>query len=135
MSTIYVIFQSATDDHIRSSDCTTRWPDTILCSIPLSGLYDDYDSTSCDQKITNLMIMTGDETEIRDWISENEGKVFESNEEEMNLIGQSISPEGSTIVIIDNEDGTIYEKTYTASEFTITDGQTWTLTNTEDITS
>lgn len=125
MSTIYVKFQSDSDT-VLSNNCTTRWSNLILCNIPISGIHED--------KYTNLMVMTGDEELIRGWISENSTKVVELSEEEGNTIGQEISPEGTTIIIEDYENGKIFRKTYTAGEFTITNGQIWTLTDTEDIT-
>lgn len=125
MATIYVKFTSSSDKVI-SSDCTTRWNDSIKCSIPMSKIYGD--------KYTNLMIMTGDPEEINDWITENSDKVVELTEAEINAIGKDMVPEGTTNVIIEEDGGKLYEKTYTAGEFTITGGQEWTLTNNVDIT-
>lgn len=119
MSTLYVIFQSH-DDQIQSDDCTTRWSDSIQCSIPISGLYEG--------KSTNIMVMTGDENDIRNWILENVGKVVESTIEECESIGQTISPEGSTYSVEEYDGGSLISKTYTAGPFTIENGQTWTLT-------
>ena len=84
--TIYVLYQSSSDT-VQPSDCTTRWSDNIHCNIPLSGIYDN--------KYTNLMIMEGDPEEIRTWISENSGKVTEKTLEAINLVGQTIVPEGT----------------------------------------
>ena len=127
MATIYVKFQAQdTDGLVHSTDCTTRWPDSVSCSIPMSGVY--------GEKYTNLMKMTGDEIEIRNWISTNSGKVIELTEEECNTIGQEMIPEGTTSVIDESEGDKIYRRTYTASEFSIITGQTWTLTESLDIT-
>jgi len=87
-----------------------------------------------ETKYTNLMIMTGDEEVIRDWIAYNLTKVIEISEEEGNVIGQAMVPEGTTQVIQEADGGRLFEKTYTAGEFTLAGGQTWELTNSEDIT-
>jgi len=124
MSTIYVQFTSSSDT-VLSKDCTTRWADSIGCHIPMCGQY--------TEKYTNLMVMTGDEQEIQDWLSENIGKVVEITEEEGDAIGQLICPEGTTTVIREHEGDGVYEKTYTAGLFTMSEGQTWTLTDSVEI--
>ena len=113
MSIIYVKFQSK-NDVIQSSDCTTRWPNEICCNIPMSGIYEG--------KYTNLMIMTGDETIIDKWLADNVGKVVKITEEEGDIIGQTIVPEG-TKNIQETIDGKI---TLVAGLFTMAGGQTWT---------
>lgn len=113
MSTIYVKFQS-NNELVQSDDCTTRWSDNISCNIPMSGIYEG--------RYTNLMIMTGDETEINNWLSENIGKVIEITEKDGNLIGQAIVPEGTTSVQTIED----VEVTFVAGLFTIAGGQTWT---------
>lgn len=114
MATVYVKFQSD-NDVVLSDDCTTRWPDEIGCSIPMSGLYDD--------KYTNLMIMTGDEAVIDEWLAENIGKVVEITEEDGDAIGQVMVPEGTTSTQ-QTADGEI---TLVAGLFTIAGGQTWSI--------
>lgn len=113
-------------DTVLSENCTTRWPDTVGCHIPMSGKY--------TEKYTNLMIMTGNEQEIQDWLSENSTKVVEINEAEGDQIGQTMMPEGTTTITEEYEDNKLLQKTYTAGEFTIAGGQEWTLTDTLDIT-
>lgn len=119
MSTLYVRFMSDSDT-VLSENCTTRWPDTVGCHIPMSGQFTG--------KYTNLMVMTGDEQEIQDWLLENVGKVIEVAEEEATLIGQTMVPEGTTSEINELVGDTMYIKTYTAGVFTITEGQEWTET-------
>jgi hypothetical protein len=117
MSTIYVKFKSD-NELVQSDDCTTRWPDSVSCSITMSGIY--------NEQYTNLMIMGGDETEINNWIDSNSGKVEIISEEEGNIIGQTISPEG-TIGTQLTPDG---EVSVVAGLFTMSDGQTWSIVET-----
>jgi len=126
MATVYIKFSSSSEQ-VHSDDCTTRWDDDIRCSIPMSGLY--------EEKYTNLMKIIGDEEKIDEWVAENNGKVEELSETEINVIGQSMVPEGTIRTIEEiGDDNRLYRMTYTAGEFTMSDGQDWTLTNQEDIT-
>lgn len=113
MSIIYAKFQSE-NDKVLSKDCTTRWSDNIKCNIPMSGIYEN--------KYTNLMILDGDEQLINSWLADNVGKVVEITEEDGDIIGQTMVPEGTTTVQ-QNVDG---EVTLVAGLFTIAGGQTWT---------
>jgi len=113
MATVYVKFQSD-NDVVQSDDCTTRWPNEISCNIPMSGIY--------EEKYTNLMIMTGDEAIIDEWLADNVGKVVEMTEEEGDTIGQTMVPEGTTSVQ-ETIDGEII---LVAGLFTMAGGQTWT---------
>ena len=124
MATIYVKFQSSSNT-VHSHDCTTRWPDEVGCSIPMSGLY--------KSKYTNLMKMTGLTTVITSWISENPGKVVKITESQANIIGQTISPEGTERMVREEEDGVLCENTYTAGLFTMADGQSWELTDSVEV--
>jgi len=110
---------------VLSENCTTRWPDTVGCHIPMSGQY--------TEKYTNLMIMTGNEQEIQDWLSENVGKVVELTEEEATGIGQTMVPEGTTIEVDELIGDTLYRITYTADEFTMENGQNWTETDSVEL--
>jgi len=111
--TKYVRFQS-NNELVLSHDCTTRWSDSVGCNIPMSGIYNG--------QYTNLMIMTGDESIIDAWLADNAGKVVEITEEEGNLIGQAIVPEG-TIVTSLFDGGEI---SLVAGVFTMSGGQSWT---------
>jgi hypothetical protein len=92
----------------------------------MSGIYQN--------KYTNLMIMIGDEIEIDSWVLENQNKVVELSESECNAIGQEMSPEGMVNIVMEEEDCKIFEKTFTAGLFTMTEGQIWILTNNVEIT-
>lgn len=125
MANVFVKFTSSSAT-VNSGDCTTRWDDDIECSIPMSGLH--------ESKYTNLMKMVGDADKIAAWLEKNKGKVEELTEAQINIIGQTMVPENTIRIIEEDEEDKVYRKTYIAGEFTMTSGQTWTLTDQEDIT-
>jgi hypothetical protein len=109
MAIKYVSF-SCEGSPIDSSKCTTRWDDSIKCSIPISGVYEDV--------FYNLMIMEGDEGLINQWVNGNSGKVQVISKEQANQLGQAIVPPGTERV----EDMRIGEGepvTYVATEFDV----------------
>lgn len=64
--------------------CTTRWPETISCLIPIDGVIAD--------KYTNIMILDGPDEDILTWVGENTGKISALTIEEANTLGQTIIP-------------------------------------------
>lgn len=110
---IYCKFSTSYDKCIKSEDCSTRWNNNIKCSIPMSGLYRG--------KYTNLMIMEGDEKDIKDWVNENIGKVEIITEKDADSIGQIMSPKD--VISISNHFGNDIK--LKSGLFTIKNGQTW----------
>ncbi len=90
MSKRYIIFKSL-GSPIRGDQCTTAWPSTISCTIPLSGELGEY--------YYNIMVMNGPNNDIESWLNENVGKVTEVTKEEADELGQQIVPPGTERVI------------------------------------
>ncbi len=94
MSKIYVGF-SSTGFPTDSTKCTTRWPDSISCQIPISGYLSE------NNTFHNLMILDGDETAINNWVNQNSGKVEVITKEQADQLGQALVVPGSENVITD----------------------------------
>lgn len=109
MAKLYVKFTSIGGPPVEASKCTTRWPDSIACSIPISG--------QVESDHINLMIMTGDELDILDWIAENEGKVEQLTKEEAEALGQLLVVPGTERIERDMTTG--ITTTYRAGNFDV----------------
>jgi len=77
-------------DPTISEDCTTRWNDSVICKIVLSG--------TLNGSFYNLMRMDGD---ITQWLSDNSAKVTQITKSEMDSLGQQIVPMGTEVTTID----------------------------------
>jgi len=86
VATVYVKF-SCQGSPTDSSKCTTRWDETIKCSIPICGTHEDM--------YYNLMVMEGDENLIKQWVNENTGKVEIITKDQANQLGQLLVPPGT----------------------------------------
>lgn len=72
---------------VNQDQCTTVWPDSISCNIPMAGMVgSDY---------INIMVMDGDNTSIANWANENVGKIFEMTLNETNALGLQMCPVGT----------------------------------------
>ena len=96
--------------------CTTRWPDSVQCTIHLSLEFDG--------KTYNLMNMDGDEAVINQWLSENTGKVISRTREEFATLIATRFPVGTQRTI--TEDGVT--RTYTLASFDVDTGPVFTVT-------
>lgn len=109
----YVIFESQ-GEPTNPKQTTTRWDNSVIVEIPLSGMIDG--------TFYNLMKMKGS---ISDWLAENEGKVRKVTKAEINELGRQIVPEGTTVTYRDVMTGE--EKTSIAGVFDIDSPQNlWT---------
>ena len=72
---------------ISSDKCTSRWPETVTCTIPISGIIDNI--------YYNIMILDGPEEDILNWAEENIGKVELMTIEEANIFGAQLIPFGT----------------------------------------
>ena len=109
MARIYVQFECIGGVPVESNKCTTRWPEGVLCNIPVSGMVgEDY---------YNLMVMTGDEATILQWVEDNSEKVKVLTKEEADELGQSIVPPGSEYTSAGVLDST--QNTYRAGTFDV----------------
>ena len=109
----YFVFQSQSET-IKSEDCTTSLPNTVVCRIRATGIY--------LSKRTNLMELTGPEVDIDAWKSSNEGKVSECTLSEINAVGQNMYPAGVVKTVV-CEYG--YTHTLVSQTFDISSGQAW----------
>lgn len=109
MAKKYIEFKCVGGNPVLASQCTTAWPSDIQCSIPISGTINgDY---------YNLMVMDGDESNINNWVSDNNDKVTIITKEQADMRGQQIIPpntERTGINMIVNEG-----KRYRAGTFDI----------------
>ena len=103
----YIVF-SAEGSPIRGDQCTTVWPASISCTIPISG--------TVEGTFYNIMVMEGDEAEINNWLAENAGKVQEVTKAQADELGQAIVPPGTEREEEDVENPQA-KKTYVAGEF------------------
>jgi len=110
----YVKFIS-NNDPIDPSQCTTRWPESVACNIPISG--------TIEGSFINLMIMDGTESEINNWISVNIGKVIELTKDEANSLGQELISPGTEITVESPEGES---EILVAGIFNVDDGLLWT---------
>jgi|SRR5208283_236288 len=114
MDTVYVQFTSVGLPTL-SDQCTTIWPDSISCNVPISGMVSG--------NFINLMVMIGVQADIEAWIAANLGKVTEITEDQANILGQTIVPSGTISEVI-NPDGSVLEMQ--AGTFTVETGLIWT---------
>ena len=94
MAKIYCHF-SCSGDPTDEKKCTTRWPETITCNIPLGG--------KINNTYYNIMVLDGPQKDIDDWVKENKGKIVVITKAEADSLGQQILPP-------DTEIGDIYEE-------------------------
>lgn len=86
--TRYFVFQ--TDDPTKAENCTTRWPDSIQCSIPVSGIRNGM--------YINLMVMTTEsENDLDEWFNENRDKLSEVTLDEFESMVFEIVPIGTVL--------------------------------------
>jgi len=81
-------------DPTIAQNCTTRWDDSVICNIVLSG--------TLNNSFYNLMRMDGD---ITQWLSDNSTKVTQITKSEMDSLGQQIVPVGTEVTTIDPSTG------------------------------
>ena len=104
----YIVFSAEGGPPIRGDQCTTAWPTSISCTIPMSG--------TVESTFYNIMVMEGDEAEINNWLAENAGKVQEVTKAQADELGQTIVPPGTEREEEDMENPEA-KKTYVAGEF------------------
>ena len=114
MTIAYIKFQAQTNK-IESRDCTSSLPEDVTQAIPLSGQYEG--------KATNLMVLTGENLAIDNWLRNNTGKVSKISESEATAIGKVMSPVG---VIRESTEPEGEVSRFISGEFDIVTGQTWT---------
>jgi hypothetical protein len=109
MAKKYIEFKCVGGNPVLASQCTTAWPSDIQCSIPISGTINgDY---------YNLMVMDGDESNINNWVSDNNDKVTIITKEQADTLGQQIVPPNTERTVINIMDNT--EKTYRSGYFDV----------------
>jgi len=111
---VYVLY-SCDGEPTDPEKCTTRWPESVNCTIHLS--------VSHNGKRYNLMNMDGDESAINDWLAEaeNSGKVITRTKEQFATFIEARLPVGS------HRD--FHGKRYTLESFDVDTGPVFSVTD------
>jgi len=111
---VYVLY-SCNGEPTIPDKCTTRWPESVSCTIHLSVSYNG--------KRYNLMNMDGDESAINAWLAEaeNSGKVITRTREQFAAFIEARFPVGT----YHDFNG----KRYTLDSFDVDTGPVFTVTD------